>query len=158
MFGRGGGGRRSDSRPDNSSPAPDQSVNRGGGGRGRGYGSPDVGGPRPAPEFNAPANFQPLSSPSPSAPTYAAALGREFDKSLTLQSLSSDRIRPQSQTLIPRQTQPQQQTPAPRPAQPHPIQTQSTTSVPSQPQASASLLGKSGLVFPQINKSYYSYE
>ena len=102
MSGRGGGGRRSDSRPDHSSPAPDQSVNRGGGGRGRGYGSPNAGGPRPAPEFNSPANFQPLSSPSPSASTYAAALSREFDKSLTLQSPSSDPIQPQSQTPVPR--------------------------------------------------------
>ena len=59
MFGRGGGGggrggggggRRSDSRPDHSSLAPDQSANRGGrGGRGKGYGSPDAGGSRPAP-------------------------------------------------------------------------------------------------------------
>ena len=45
----GGGGRRLDSRPDHSSPASDQSANRGGrGGRGRGYGSPDAGGSRPA--------------------------------------------------------------------------------------------------------------
>ena len=61
MSGRGGGGRRSGSRPYHSSPTPDQSVNKGGGGRGRGYGSPDVGGPRPTPEFNVSANFPPLS-------------------------------------------------------------------------------------------------
>ena len=127
---RRGGGRRSDSRPDHPSPAPDQSANRGGrGGRGRGYGSPDAGGSRPAPEFHAPASFPPLSSPSPSASTSAASLSREFDKSLTLQSPSSAPVRPQPQTPIPRQTQPQPQTFAPRPAQTHP-----TTPVPSQPQ------------------------
>ena len=88
---RGGRGRRSNSRPDHSSPAPDQSANRGGRGRrGRGYGSPDAGGSRLALKFHAPANFLPLSSlspsastvpplasPSPSASTFAASLSRE---------------------------------------------------------------------------------
>ena len=117
----------------------DQSANRGGrGGRGRGYGSPDAGGSRPAPEFHAPANFLPLSSLSPSASTFpplaslspststsAASLSREFDKSLTLQSPSSAPVRRHPSDLV----QPQPQTPALRPTKTHP-----TTTVPSQPQ------------------------
>ena len=176
----GGGGRRSDSCPDHSSPAPDQSANRGGrGGRGRGYGSPDAGGSRPAPEFHAPANFPPLSSlstsiyafpplasPSPSTSTFAASLSREFDKSLTLQSPSStpvrrqpsDPVRPQPQNpaLRPAQTHPTTTVPSqpqPQTPAPRPAQTHPTTPVPSQPQPQASTSSSSSEQVTEIEVS-----